>query len=67
MKNVDQELVKMFSKKVREMITFAERDSWKKYHVVIEHPIFGEASFHNTSFANMKWEINEFCKDGSRF
>lgn len=63
---IDQTIASKFSKKVQSTITHAEKDI-DGYHVVVNSKEYGEASFHDKNFSNMKWEINEFLKDGSRF
>ena len=63
---IDPNVVSKFSKKIQSAVTFAKKGSWGKYHIVVNDPKFGEASFHGTNIGDMKWEISAFLRDGSR-
>ena len=65
--DINPTVLSKFPKKIQGNISFLEKDSWGKYHIVVNSDKFGEASFHDTSFSNIKWEISEFLKDGSRY
>ena len=67
MLSIDQKVVKKLPKYIQKHVTFAEHDEWGKYHIVIKHPRYGEASFHDTNLKDLLWEIKEFCNDGSRY
>ena len=64
---IDKNVASKFSKKAQSKITFAEKDRSGKYHIVVEDEKYGEASFHDTNFGNLKWELTQFLKDGSKF
>lgn len=64
---VEVEVLKKIPLKYQKMVTWAEHDRYGMYVIAIEHPTFGKATFVDSSFSNLMWELRQFCKDGSRF
>jgi len=65
--DIDTSVTSKFSKRIQRCITYAEKDSYKHYHIVIFSPVFGSASFHESSISELKWQINDFLEKGVRY
>lgn len=67
MANIDAKVAEKFSKKVQSSLTYAEKDNCGRYHIVVKSSEYGEASFHETSIAELKWMIKDFLDAGIRY
>ena len=64
---IDQKVLNKLPKYIQQYVTFAEHDEWGKYHIVVYHPKFKEASFHDTNLRELIWEIKQFIENGDRY
>lgn len=67
MKSIDEKVLNKFPKYIQKTVTFAEKDCYGKYHIVVRSEQFGEASFHETNLAELQWLIKDFLMYGSRY